>query len=51
MTSHPFEKNRRNEGFDFTLKKTRNDFNKTTDLLAEDSKSKNLATNIRKSRS
>ena len=50
MTSHAFEKNRRSEGFDFSLKK-RNEFNKTTDLLAEDSKSNNLGGNFRKSRS
>ena len=50
MTSHAFEKNRRSDAFDFTLKK-RNEFNKTTDLLGDDSKSNNLGGLHRKSRS
>ena len=50
MTSHAFQKNQRSEGFDFSLSK-RIEHNKTTDLLAEDSKSNNLGMNFRKSRS
>ena len=51
MTSHASEKNRRTEAFDFTLKK-RNEFNKTTDLLADDTKSNNNIGGLhRKSRS